>query len=471
MCSISGCIMFSSKRTEEQLEGIENRIREILIRAEERGRDSYGIVAVSRSGQVKVLKSVGKPSASLLGKPRIVDQDTVVVVANNRAEPTTEYVRAKTEHDIQPFVSHGFVVSHNGTIANDKELERELGLLRNTPIDSAIIPPLLAKLWDGGLPSLAQILRDIIVGSYALAVVDLRTPERLFLAANYKPLYLQYDPSLDAMFFSSFDYYMAPQNMPVWALYPTRQLTPYSAVVVDTHKTFNEVSLWKKSVGKRALVVCSSGLDSTTAATYMVRKGYDVTLLHFRYRHRAELREYEHVKKIASFLNLPLIVVDTDLFRQHISNSPLIDRGIEVSTKNNGESGAEFASEWVPARNLIFLSIATGIAEAQGYDYVVLGNNLEEAGAFSDNEMMFVRKFTELLPYATNLQKRVEVLMPVGHLMKHEIVRLGLEIGAPLELTWSCYMDGEKHCGKCGPCYMRRKAFEIIGAPDPVEYL
>jgi len=102
---------------------------------------------------------------------------------------------------------------------------------------------------------------------------------------------------------------------------------------------------------------------------------------------------------------------------------------------------------------------------------VVLGNNLEEAGAFSDNEMMFVRKLNELLPYATNLQKRVQVLMPVGHLMKHEIVRLGLRLGAPLDVTWSCYYGGEKHCGRCGPCYMRKKAFDIVGVKDPVEYL
>jgi len=116
------------------------------------------------------------------------------------------------------------------------------------------------------------------------------------------------------------------------------------------------------------------------------------------------------------------------------------------------------------------LSLATSIAEDRGFDYVAIGVNLEEAGAFSDNEMMFVKKFNEILPYSTNLQNRVEVLMPVGNLMKHEIVKLGVEIGTPLELTWSCYEGGEKHCGKCGPCYMRKKAFEINGLVDPVEY-
>ncbi|MEM0121586.1 MAG: 7-cyano-7-deazaguanine synthase QueC [Thermoprotei archaeon] len=471
MCSISGCILFDAQRDEKNLEAVEEKLRNIVLRAEERGRDSYGFVSISKTGDVKTIKQVGKPSESLWRQPRIIEKDTVIVLSNNRAEPTTEYVRQKRDNDIQPFVSHGFVVAHNGTVANDKELEREFGLTRDTPIDSAIIPPLLSKLWDGSLRGLRPILSEVLIGSFALALVDLSRPSRLFLAANYKPLYLEYDSQLDVVFFSSFDYYMQPENRPIWLQPPIRQVEPYSAMMIDSSRNHEEVDLWRESIGRRVLVVCSSGLDSTTAAVYMIKQGYDVTLLHFRYRHRAEKREYECVKQVAARLKVPLIVVDTDVFREYMSTSPLLDQNMDISTKNMGESGAEFAHEWVPARNLIFLSIATGIAESQGYDYVVLGNNLEEAGAYSDNEMMFVRKLNELLPYATNLQRHVRILMPVGNLMKHEIVRLALKLGAPLESTWSCYNGGEKHCGKCGPCYMRRKAFEIVGANDPVEYL
>jgi 7-cyano-7-deazaguanine synthase len=463
-------VLFERQRSDDVLRQIDSKLRDILVRAEERGRDSYGVVSISKKGEVDSFKYVGKASDTVWRMPRMVFADTAVVVANNRAEPTTEYVRFKGNSDIQPFVANGFVVTHNGTVANDKQLEQDLGLTRETPIDSAIIPPLLNKLWDGSLAGLGRILSDMIVGSYALAVVDLRNPRKLFLAANYKPLFLEYDENLDAVFFSSFDHYIQPTIDPIWLRAPLKQLTPYSAVSIDTSKNYDEVSLWRKSGGKRVLAVCSSGLDSTTAAAYMIKQGYDVTLLHFRYRHRAEIREFEQIKKIADRLGVPLIVVDTDLFKNYMSASPLLDVHMNISTVNKGESGAEFAHEWVPARNLVFLSIATGIAESQGYDYVALGNNLEEAGAFSDNEMMFIRKFNELLPYATNLQKRVQVLMPVGNLMKHEIVRLGLEIGAPLDLTWSCYNGGQKHCGECGPCYMRRKAYQIVGVRDPVEY-
>jgi 7-cyano-7-deazaguanine synthase len=468
LCSISGCIIFERQRTEKECIAIEDKLRRIITKAQDRGRDSYGVISISKDGSYKEIKNVGKPSDTLIFAPRFVDSNTTIVINNNRAEPTTEYVRNKRKEDIQPIVSNGFVVAHNGIIANDKDLEKELHLERTSKIDTAIIPPLLEKLWDGTLQSLRNILCDTLIGSYALAIVDLRRPNELYLAVNYKPLYLQYDYVLDTLFFTSLEEYF--EDAPLWLSNPVKQLSPYSLLKVDTNKNSEQVSLWKKQRGKKVLAVCSSGLDSTVAAHWLQVQGYDVTLLHFRYGHRAQKKEFESITKISKALNMPLIVVDTNFFKAHSYYSPLIDTSKKIATKGEGESGAEFAHEWVSARNLVFLSLATSIAEDRGFDYVAIGVNLEEAGAFSDNEMMFVKKFNEILPYSTNLQNRVEVLMPVGNLMKHEIVKLGVEIGTPLELTWSCYEGGEKHCGKCGPCYMRKKAFEINGLVDPVEY-
>jgi 7-cyano-7-deazaguanine synthase len=157
-----------------------------------------------------------------------------------------------------------------------------------------------------------------------------------------------------------------------------------------------------------------------------------------------------------------------DFFRV-VRHSPLLGDG-EINRVDEGREGAEFAHEWVPARNFVFIALATAIAEAYGYDYIATGINLEESGAYPDNEMEFIRLLNKVLPYAVGPNKHVELLMPVGHLVKHEIVRLGLEVGAPLHLTWSCYDKGPKHCGRCGPCYMRRWAFKINGVRDPVEY-
>lgn len=191
----------------------------------------------------------------------------------------------------------------------------------------------------------------------------------------------------------------------------------------------------------------------------------DITLIHFRYGSRAEGPEVAAIQKIAAELGVKLVLFPLPIYDK--KDSPLLDPD---STVAGGEEGAEFAHEWVPARNLVMLSVATAYAEANGFDHIVLGNNLEEAGAYPDNEPEFINKFNDLLPFAVGDGKQVKVIMPVGNLMKHEIVKLGLDIGAPLHLTWSCYRAGEKHCGTCGPCYMRRKAFEINKAQEVIEY-
>ncbi len=472
-CSISGCVIFERQRNPEQLGLIESEIRRLATCGEDRGRDSFGIVAFQRDGKIIAIKDTGRPSEKLPRTSQFVYSSTTIIINNDRAEPTTEYVAQKTPSDIQPFGSKVFV-SHNGIIANDHELETKYRLARNTKIDSGILPPLLEQNWDLTLPSLQHILRDEIIGSFALALVHREKPDRLFLACNYKPLFLEYDPALDVLFFTSLESYLQQTGLPLWESKPIRQMTPYSVAEISTAKGFADASLWKSDSApphrSRALVVCSAGLDSTTAAKVMLDKGYDVTLLHFKYRHRAEEREAQHVKTIADFFGCELMMVETDVFKNVIKHSRLTETLEEIEHGRAGEAGAEFAHEWVPARNLIFLSIATGIAEAYGYDEVVLGNNLEESSAFPDNEMIFVNKLNEVLPYATNLQKRVRITMPVGNLMKHEIVKLGKTIGAPLHLTWSCYEGEALHCGKCGPCYMRRKGFEINGWEDIVKY-
>lgn len=462
MCSVSGVLILNPNNFEK----IEKRLASILKKAEDRGRDSFGIVVIQKDGEIKVRKSLGKPSEKEELLYGIIDENSRVVIANNRAEPTTEYVRQKTEDDIQPFIGERYIVTHNGIIANDTEIEKKYNLIRKTKIDSSILPPFLDKLWDGRVESLRNMLNEI-KGSFALIIGDKKNPDRIFLAQNFKPLYMAYDYSLEAVFFTSLDDYFDVKPFdPV----NVTKLEPYSIVMVNTQKQMVKVPLIKNEKSrKKILVVASGGLDSTVAATKLIREGNDVVLLHFNYRHKAEEREREAVRKIAEYLQVPLIEIDTDLFKM-IGHSTLIKGGGDIVKDRSGEEGAEFAHEWVPARNLIFLSVAIAIAESNGFDAVASGINLEESGAYPDNEMEFIRLLNKLSPYATGPNKKVEVLMPVGNLVKHEIVKLGYEIGAPLHLTWSCYEGGQKHCGKCGPCYMRKMAYKINGLKDPVEY-
>src|SRR3972149_3503323 len=168
MCSISGCILFNKARSENELVAIEERVRSLVLRGEDRGRDSYGILSFQRDGRVLEIKHLGKPSQSLQKQPRFVIAETVIVINNDRAEPTTEYVPKKESADIQPFGENVYV-SHNGVIANDHELEKKYSLMRKSKIDSAVLPPLLEKRWDGTAAVLQRILRDEIIGSFALA--------------------------------------------------------------------------------------------------------------------------------------------------------------------------------------------------------------------------------------------------------------------------------------------------------------
>jgi 7-cyano-7-deazaguanine synthase len=214
---------------------------------------------------------------------------------------------------------------------------------------------------------------------------------------------------------------------------------------------------------RRALVVASGGLDSTVAACSMLEQGYEVELLHFLYGSRAERPETAAIKAIAERLKVPYRLFPMPIYRPE--DSPLLRAD---STIAGGEAGAEFAYEWVPARNLVMLSIATAVAEASGIENVVLGNNIEEAGAYPDNVQEFIARFNDLLPFAVADGKRVRIIEPVGNLTKREIVALGHRLDAPIELTWSCYRAGLEHCGTCGPCYMRRVAHQINGLVDPV---
>jgi 7-cyano-7-deazaguanine synthase len=460
MCSVNGVIIFDNSNFDK----IEKKFAQIMKKAEDRGRDSFGIVAIEKDGSVKSIRSLGKPSDYEEKLYGIFDENTSVVIANNRAEPTTEYINKKSEKDIQPFEGERYVVSHNGVIANDKEIEKKYEIVRTTKIDSAIIPPFLDKVWDGSLESLRKSISEIR-GSFAFIIGDKKRPDRIFAVQNFKPIYMAYDFSLKAAFFSSLDDYFDVKPFdPV----NVRKLDAYSIVEITKDMKTNQLPLFPKA-SKKVLVIASGGLDSTVAATKLIRDGYEVTLIHFNYNHKAEEKEREAVRKISEYLNVKLIELDTNIFKI-IGHTSLLKNGGEIVKDRMGEEGAEFAHEWVPARNSIFMTVALGIAEAEGYDAVATGINLEESGAYPDNEMEFIRLFDKLSPYVTGPNKIVNILMPVGNLVKHEIVRLGVEIGAPLHLTWSCYEGGEKHCGKCGPCYMRKTAFKINGLKDPVEY-
>lgn len=467
MCSICGVLYPANKSLSVQSQaGL--RVMEAMRMGSDRGRDAFGFKLLTTQGSLITHKQLKSSRHFTSGLTVLGASNAAVVLSNCRAEPTTEYLKHKRESDVQPYTSGKWTIVHNGTIANDKELIEEYRLEPESKIDSAVLPCLFNKLLGNKFD--ATLIKDVlcnkIQGSYALAIMHSDYPERVILANNYKPLYLGYHPTDGYWIFASQKEYITGYDISVKlrSEMAVEAMPAYSICELHNRVTPNAVkfeSLYSPREGKKALVVCSGGLDSTVAAAAMQHKGYDITLLHFKYHCRAEKQEVHAVKEIAKYFGCEYMFVATNVFSDVIKGSPLTNTEEKVFAES--EAGAEFAHEWVPARNLIMLSIAVGIAESHGFDVVVLGNNLEESGAYPDNEMEFINRLNCVLPYAVADDKRVSIQMPVGNLMKHEIVALGLKLQAPMHLTWSCYNDGDEVCGHCGPCYMRNTAFKING--------
>lgn len=453
MCAIIGAVLFPAART-HKLENINAILETIWKRSHERGRDGRGYYL--NNGKRMVMKRVERIEAGEEPNlvPKVLDMfSPTVLIGNLRAEPTTEFVSEKLYSDQQPYSVKSWNIAHNGTIANDSEL-RTYQL--STPIDSAAIAEQLAP-YASDFEGFIKVIKKI-KGSYAILAAHNNSDGTLYVAANYRPIW--YIKTEYGVFFASSENYFPAGYAPI-------MLEPYTAAAFSAYGCIIEYNLRPIETGKpKALVVCSGGLDSVVSATYAQKVlNLDIHLIHFLYGSRAEGPEVAAIKNIAKELDVPLTLFPLSIYEK--GDSPLLDNDSEVA---GGESGAEFAHEWVPARNLVLLSVATAFAEAKGMTTLVLGNNLEEAGAYPDNEPEFINKFNKMLPFAVGDGRRMSVIMPVGNLMKHEIVKLGNEIGAPMHLTWSCYRAGELHCGKCGPCYMRRKAFEINKLDEVIKY-
>ena len=363
-----------------------------------------------------------------------IEVNDIGKIGNCRAIPTTE----KSIGRVQPY--DGFV--HNGTIANDVELGNTDGR-----IDSEILVDVLDTSSLGAFRDSVLKLK----GSYAIAAL---TEQTIYLACNYKPIYTWEHHG--SVYFSSMRRHLEPFSGPFSA---PKKMMPYSVMDLRTGESLALLI----EPPMRPLVVASSGLDSTVVASKFVHDSVDTALLHFSYGCKATSREYDAIDRIGTALRAK--VIHQELQVPQVGNLFGDDDHIAP-----GVAGAEYAHEWVPARNLIMLAQAVAIAEVEGYTHIALGNNLEEAGAYPDNEEEFFVLLNDCLANATNEGIWVKMIQPVGHLMKHEIVRLGITVDAPLHLTWSCYRDGEKHCGRCGPCFMRRTAFERNGLVDPVAY-
>lgn len=205
-------------------------------------------------------------------------------------------------------------------------------------------------------------------------------------------------------------------------------------------------------------MLCSGGLDSAVAARVMA-DAYDVTLLLIEYGCRAQEAERLRVKALGTALSMPVQVITTQGLAGVASG--LTHLGIVRCASLEGKEA------WVPARNLLLVSIATAHAVTNNMRAIGIGNVAD--GIYPDNKPAFVTRFNDLMLYAVGMAPPL-VVAPVGKLTKMEVVRLGADLGVPFDLTWSCYHGGELHCGECGSCLSRKRAFRNADVRDPVQY-
>ena len=225
---------------------------------------------------------------------------------------------------------------------------------------------------------------------------------------------------------------------------------------------------------KKAVCVCSGGIDSTLAATIASNEGYELHLFHVSYGQRAEASEKEAIEKIAAYLDAKTMKFVEISFLKELGGSSLTDlkRKVPVGEAVNLHKEKATPSTWVPCRNLILLAHASAYAEVISADAIFVGFNAEEAMSYPDNEKEFVERYNAVLEKAVaSYCQPPTVKAPLVDLFKPDIIKKGIELKAPLHLTYSCYLGEEKHCGVCESCLHRRRGFEEAGVDDPTVYL
>jgi 7-cyano-7-deazaguanine synthase len=220
---------------------------------------------------------------------------------------------------------------------------------------------------------------------------------------------------------------------------------------------------------KRALAVIlvSGGMDSCVTAA-IANEQYRMAFLHVNYGQRTEERELRAFNEIANYYKAEKRLVVSIEHLKVIGGSSLTDTSMPIPEAATPSAG--IPSTYVPFRNAHMLSTATSWAEVIGATKIFIGAVEEDSSGYPDCREKFYQAFNKVIEMGTKPETRVEIVTPLIHMKKGEIVRRGVELGAPLNLTWSCYQSSDKACGRCESCALRLKGFREAGIKDPIPY-
>jgi len=219
-----------------------------------------------------------------------------------------------------------------------------------------------------------------------------------------------------------------------------------------------------------SLAVClvSGGMDSCVTAAIANEENDELAFLHVSYGQRTDARELRAFTEIANYYRPAYRLAVSIEHLARIGGSSLTDRAIPVAESALGTQG--IPTSYVPFRNAHLLAIAVSWSEVIGAGSIYIGAVAEDSSGYPDCRPEFYDAFQRVMDLGTRPETAIELRTPVITLSKSEIVKKGLELDAPLELTWSCYKESALACGRCDSCILRRRAFCHAGVADPIQY-
>src|SRR6267143_83540 len=219
-----------------------------------------------------------------------------------------------------------------------------------------------------------------------------------------------------------------------------------------------------------SLAVClvSGGMDSCVTAAIAREENEDLAFLHVSYGQRTQARERQAFNQLADHFGVTQRLAVSIEHLKQIGGSSLTDPNIAVTEANL--ASPEIPTSYVPFRNSHLLSIAVSWAEVIGAQRIYIGAVAEDSSGYPDCRPEFYEAFQRAIDIGTKPETRIEIVTPVIDLRKSEIVKRGVELGAPFELTWSCYQAEDEACGRCDSCSLRLRALREAGVPDPIPY-
>jgi 7-cyano-7-deazaguanine synthase len=218
---------------------------------------------------------------------------------------------------------------------------------------------------------------------------------------------------------------------------------------------------------KKAICILSGGMDSTLSSYIAKNDGYEIIAVHFNYGQRTQDRELKAFRDICNDLKiLEKYEIDIPFFTQ-IGASALTDKNIDVPT-GGVEAGVPIT--YVPFRNGIFLSITAAIAEKERATAMYIGVVQEDSSGYPDCTDSFINDMKKAINEGTKKDTHIDIITPLVHLSKAQIVEEAIKLNVPLEHTWSCYKEEDEACGVCDSCRLRLNGFKIANQIDPIPY-